>query len=56
MSSADNGGGGGGATILPGPPRPPKKAPRWDYDSATLESSPKLGRADTLEDEFSYLK
>ena len=51
MSSA-----GGGAMILPGPPSPTKKEPRLDYDSATLESSPKLGRADTVEDAFSYLK
>lgn len=51
MSSA-----GGGATILPGPPSPTKKEPRLDYDSATLESSPKLGRGDTLEHGFSYLR
>ena len=51
QSNAESGGGG---AILPGPPSPTKKEPRLDYDSATLESSPKLEQAATHE-ELSYL-
>ena len=42
--------------ILPGPPSPAKKEPRLDYDSPTLEVSPKLEQAATSDEEFSYLK
>ena len=56
QSNAESGGGGGGGgAILPGPPSPTKKEPRLDYDSATLESSPKLEQAVTHE-ELSYLR
>ena len=48
QSNAESGGGGG--AILPGPPSPTKKEPRLDYDSATLESSPKLEQAATHEE------
>lgn len=54
MSSADAGGGGGG-TILPGPPSPTKKEPRLDYDSPTLDVSPKLEQAGTRDEMFSYV-
>ena len=57
QSNDESGGGGngGGGAILPGPPSPTKKEPRLDYDSATLESSPKLEQAVTHE-ELSYLR
>ena len=57
QSNAESGGGGngGGGAILPGPPSPTKKEPRLDYDSATLESSPKLEQADT-DEELLYLR
>ncbi len=51
MSSAD---GGGGGTILPGPPSPTKKEPRTDYDSPTLDVSPKLGQAATRDEGICY--
>lgn len=49
MSTAD-----GGGTILPGPPSPTKKEPRSDYDSPTLDISPKLEHATTRDEDFSY--
>ena len=54
-SSADAAGGGGGGTILPGPPSPTKKEPRLDYDSPTLDVSPKLEQAVTRGEIFSYI-
>lgn len=47
MSNAD-----GGGTILPGPPSPTKKEPRMDYDSPTLDISPKLEQAATRGEDF----
>ena len=49
-----SGGGGDGVAILPGPPSPTKKEPRTDYDSPTLDISPKLEQAATRDEGFSY--
>ena len=46
-------GAGAGATILPGPPSPTKKAPRTDYDKASLDLSPRLEQAATGDVGFS---
>ena len=57
MSNADaisGGGSGDGVAILPGPPSPTKKEPRKDYDSPTLDISPKLEQAATRDEGFSY--
>ena len=55
MSTKDGGGGGGG-TVVPGPPSPRKKEPRLDYDSPTLDVSPKLEQAAwMMDEEFSFL-
>lgn len=45
----------GEGTILPGPPSPTKKEPRMDYDSPTLDISPKLEQAATGDEEFTYV-
>lgn len=45
----------GEGTILPGPPSPTKKEPRMDYDSPTLDISPKLEQAATGNEEFTYV-
>ena len=50
----DAAGGGAGGTILPGPPSPTKKAPRTDYDKASLDLSPRLEQAATGDVDFSY--
>lgn len=47
MSSAD---GGDLGTILPGPPSPTKKEPRMDYDSPTLDVSPRIEQAATQDE------
>lgn len=51
MSSAD----GAEGTILPGPSSPTKKEPRMDYDSPTLDVSPKLEQVATRDEEFTYV-
>ena len=51
MGNAD---GGAAGTILPGPPSPTKKEPRMDYDSPTLDVSPKLEQAATRDEELLY--
>lgn len=48
-SSAD-----GGAMIVPGPPSPTKKTPRLDYDSPTLDISPKLEQGAARDEGISY--
>ena len=54
MRMMSNANGGGGGTILPGPPSPTKKEPRLDYDSPTLDISPKLEQAATRDEDFYY--
>lgn len=54
VPNADAVSAGAGGTILPGPPSPTKKEPRTDYDSPTLEISPNLEQAATVDEEFPY--
>lgn len=56
MEDADGAAGAGagvGGMTLPGPPSPTKKAPRTDYDKASLDLSPRLEQAVTGEAKFS---
>ena len=58
MEEADRGAGAGvgaGGMTLPGPPSPTtKKAPRTDYDKASLDLSPRLEQAVTGDAIFAY--